>query len=451
MARNSRSKKRTAGSYFLVAMICAFSLSMFSCGKPDFVFAASPDSKKETLFLKSFEDVRNDYISEGKSFLEINLPQKQTNIYKNGELTDSVPIYNIGDPQGWGGIAAGLCKTAAKKELSFSLKENVFLPYTVNYYGNYYLHGTPYSLKGENRYSKHSLGSVQLKKDDAEVVFNKVEKGMAVVVIDRLKDNYQYPKPVSVFPAIAAKSYLVADLDSGYVIAEKNAQTLLPIASLTKLMTAVVISEQVDPARKITIDKTMLLPYGFTKTLAAGVRFSLSQLFGPILQESSNDAAEAASYFLGKKRTIQLMNEKARAILMTNTKFADVHGLSENNVSTAANLFYLARYVANNKPILFDITKGTDVSSKELPVIASSENKNLFINFPDFIGGKTGYILESKYNGVFIFRLPQASGKTRRIAIILLGSPNWMAGYGNLKGNVLKIRAWLLQNYTVSK
>jgi len=62
--------------------------------------------------------------------------------------------------------------------------------------------------------------------------------------------------------------------------------------------------------------------------------------------------------FLGTARTIELMNKKAAAVLMNDTAFCDVHGLSSCNISTAKDIFYLVRYIANNRPILFDITRG---------------------------------------------------------------------------------------------
>jgi len=103
--------------------------------------------------------------------------------------------------------------------------------------------------------------------------------------------------PSTPFPAITAASILVADLDSGHVIAERASATTLPIASLTKLMTTLVISEQINLTQRITITSRMLAPYGATPGLTAGLTYSFGQLLLPALEASSNDAAEAISCF----------------------------------------------------------------------------------------------------------------------------------------------------------
>ena len=132
---------------------------------------------------------------------------------------------------------------------------------------------------------------------------------------------------VKPFPDIAPRAYLVADLDTGEIISEKNPNAKFPIASLTKLMTSTVVFEHVDLAKSITIDEPMLDPYGSSPYLVAGKRFSLAQLLYPMLVESSNDAAQAASCFLGNQATVKMMNEKAGALNMNSTNYVDAHGL----------------------------------------------------------------------------------------------------------------------------
>jgi len=101
--------------------------------------------------------------------------------------------------------------------------------------------------------------------------------------------------------------------------AEENSQTQRPLASVTKLMTAIVVSENIDLRKSVTIQEKMLEPYGDTEMLEIGKKFSIVELFYPLLIESSNDTAEALTYFLGHQGTIKKMNEKAQAILMKDT------------------------------------------------------------------------------------------------------------------------------------
>ncbi|MFH1462134.1 MAG: L,D-transpeptidase family protein [bacterium] len=399
--------------------------------------------RKEPIFLKLFEEKKEELISQRTDFLEINLDKMKVRLYKEGLIVKEVSILAKGDSQDWGGSAVGLYKVVSGNELSFSGITNVYMPYSLRYYGKYYLHGKPYYYWGSPLNSSVSGGCLRLDNEDAKDIYELTEIDLPVLAIDKEKDQYKYPqRRLSELPEVSAQSYLAADLDSGYVFAEKDSQKQLPIASLTKLMTAVVVAENVDLRKHVLVKEEMLEAYGSTEGLEPDQWFRVVELFYPLLIESSNDAAEALSYFLGKEKTIRLMNEKAEAILMEQTEFVDPSGFDPENISTAQDLFYLARYLLNNRSPILEITKGKEVSSfGEVSFdIEKLWNKNVFIEDPTFIGGKTGFIRASKYTAVFIFQFIDKDGTERRIAIILLGSDN-------NETDTQKIYKWLQENY----
>jgi D-alanyl-D-alanine carboxypeptidase (penicillin-binding protein 5/6) len=190
----------------------------------------------------------------------------------------------------------------------------------------------------------------------------------------------------------------------------------------------------------------MLTAYGSTEGLESGKKFRVVELFYPLLIESSNDAAEVLSRFLGRERTIQLMNEKAQSILMKNTHFTDPSGFDLGNISTAKDLFYLARYILNNRPLIFEIGKGKSVQSfgKIQFEIKKLWNKNIFIEDPTFVGGKTGFLPEAGQTALFVFRFLEQEGNERNIVISLLSSEN-------IKRDTQRIYIWLQENYFKSK
>lgn len=399
--------------------------------------------EKTPVFLKLFDETRQGLILSQIDFMEVNLAEMKVKLYKKGFLENEFAILKRGDPQGWGGSAVGLYKVLDGSKLSFSGIANVYMPYALHYYGKYYIHGEPYYSFGDTLDSPVSGGCINLSTEDAQNVFELTELNMPVLVVDKDKDYYDYPKEEpSEFPEISAQSYLVADLDSGQIFAEKNSQEQFPIASLTKLMTAIIVSENVDLRKSILIDEEMLKGYGSTKGLEKGKWFRVVELFYPLLIESSNDAAEALSYFLGRTKTIRLMNEKTKDILMDNTKFVDSSGFDPENVSTARDLFYLARYILNSRPLILEITKGNEVLSfGEIDFnIKDFWNKNIFINDPTFVGGKTGFIKASKNTAVFIFRFSANDGVERNVVIILLESEN-------TEVDAQTIYRWLQENY----
>lgn len=409
--------------------------------------AGKKDAEKP-VYLKDFRVIREGLLQEGASFVEANLAKMNISFYRQGSLEKEIPISAKGDPQGWGGSAAGLYQIISGYKLGYSAIAEVYMPYALNYYGKYYIHGEPYYPGGERRITDITGGCIQLSDEDAKAVYEFTEIGMPVLVIDKENDDYQYSnEKASEFPEVSAKNYLVADLGSGFVFAKKDSRSTTSIASLTKLMTAVVVSEKMDLRRFILVRPEMLNSYGSTTGLEAGKRFGVVELFYPLLIESSNDAAEVLSYFFGKENTIRLMNEKARSILMENTEFASPDGYDPKNISTAEDLFYLARYILNNRPPILEITKGKNVQTFGEVDFKNLDNKNLFFNDQNFVGGKTGYIIASKYTGLFIFKFQTKAGEERKIVIILLGSDGLKEGEKSLEKEVQNILNWLKEDY----
>ncbi len=411
------------------------------------IFSTNLDNvPKNPVYLKIIADIKNDFISENKSFLEINISAKKARLYKETGLIKEVPILKAGDPNGWGGSAVGLYKIISKNKVSFSVISDVYMPHALHYYGKYYIHGEPYYPDGSKLISPISGGCITLNDKDAKALYGLIELNMPVLIIDKENDYYQhFDEKLSDLSAISAKSYLVADLDSSFVFTEKNSKEQLPITSLTKLMTAVVVAENIDLRKPILVKPEMLGANGITQGLEAGKEFRVIDLFYPLLIESSDDAAEVLSYFLGRKKTIEMMNKKSEAILMTNTEFIESGGFSHKNVSTAQDLFQLLRYVYNNRPPLLEIAKGKKVRTfgKVRFEIKNLRNKNIFTDEPNFVGGITGYLPTSKNNGFFIFKFITKDEKIRTIAIVLLDCDD-------NKIDVQKIYKWLQENYSLT-
>lgn len=227
---------------------------------------------------------------------------------------------------------------------------------------------------------------------------------------------------------ISAGSYLAMDLSDNSIILSKNTQKLYPIASITKLMTAVISLENIEKEKTITLTKKMLTPIGFSPCLYAGLEISAENLLKAALIQSSNDAAEALSYFLGKDKFLKLMNQKAKELGMKNTYFVDSTGLNPANRSTAADLAKLIAYIYEKHPEILEITKENDFWLPDAKGwLMKFRNVNNFYPLPNFLGGKTGYLVEAKQTLAAVFQI-----KEKPIAIILLYSNNRQADLFNL-------------------
>lgn len=232
-----------------------------------------------------------------------------------------------------------------------------------------------------------------------------------------VKASSEAIKEIKSFPSISAEAFLVADLKNGTIIKQKNKESVLSIASLTKLMTAAISLEALNQHNLIAItEETIREGYGDYGRLQLGEKITAGELLYPLLLESSNDAAIALAVAYGKENFVKLMNQKAGALDMPNTFFEEPSGISEKNTSTVEDLFSLAQYLYNNKKYILDITKKEEFQFWK--------NNNSFAGDERYLGGKNGYIDVSLDTTLMIFSLPLMESDNRDIAIILLRSQN---------------------------
>jgi D-alanyl-D-alanine endopeptidase (penicillin-binding protein 7) len=238
------------------------------------------------------------------------------------------------------------------------------------------------------------------------------------------------PKPVvnkpspSPKPEVSAQAYLVANLDTGEIYSQFNADRIYPIASLSKLVTALVALHSIEPDRQMTVTESMLeTGYGEAGHLVAGEKFTVSELLYPMLLESSNDAAQVFAENYGYNAFILKMNGFARSLNMNSTSFKDPSGLSSGNSSTARDLFTLAQNLYRTEESLLKMTRqlAYSVSTTTDHGAHLWKTINPFPLDPHFIGGKTGRTNEAKESMVSLFRY-EHDGVTYPVAIIVLRS-----------------------------
>jgi len=228
------------------------------------------------------------------------------------------------------------------------------------------------------------------------------------------------PSPLSV----SAESYIIADAVTGEIILEKNPDTQLPMASVSKIITAIVAKEQIDPRHSVEVTKESYNAYGTEGKLSIGEKVVVSDLYYPLLMESSNDAAEVFANDFGRDAFITLLNKKTIALGMYSTFYEDPSGLSPKNVSTAHDLTKLGIYVYAAYPEILDITR-----VKEYAIYKHLwKNENVFLTYPNFLGGKNGFTNESKKTTLSYFSVffrgddPNSKATERPLILILLRS-----------------------------
>ncbi|MCA1978340.1 MAG: serine hydrolase [Thiobacillus sp.] len=255
-------------------------------------------------------------------------------------------------------------------------------------------------------------------------------------------------------PELSSQSVLVYDQASGQPLLAKNAAMQTPIASITKLMTAMLVIDAGLPYdEKITItsaDRDTLKGTG--SRLAIGASYTRGQLLHLALIASDNRAAHALARTApgGTERFVANMNRMARALGMQNTVYVEPTGLSSNNQSTALDLAKLADYAYQHYPEIRQISSSGSYTLGTQRVVVKKRrhaarvyyrqvafhNTNRLTRMDDWHIGlsKTGFINEAGHCLVM-----QANVAQRDVIIVLLDA----TGNSSRAGDAARIKQWL--------
>ena len=224
-----------------------------------------------------------------------------------------------------------------------------------------------------------------------------------------------------VVPDIRAAAAIIFDPATGQVLYEENSQDKRSIASITKVMTALVyLEDNPDLNQEVTIERSDVFAAS-TTYLKAGDKITAGELLHLLLIPSDNGAARALARTShgGTASFIERMNEKAIELGLQNTSFADPSGLNANNVSSAFDLSHLITFAASDERIASVMRTPTyTVTTNRRQIPIHSTNHILLAGDVEVMGAKTGFISKSGYCLASLLRLPQGNP----IAVVVLGA-----------------------------
>ncbi|MGS1109406.1 D-alanyl-D-alanine endopeptidase [Achromobacter anxifer] len=231
--------------------------------------------------------------------------------------------------------------------------------------------------------------------------------------------------------ALRSSTAYVQDLETSTVIFAKNENVVRPIASISKLMTAVVVVDAnlpMDEMLEITDDDVDGLKHT-TSRLRVGTKLTRGDMLHLALMSSENRAANALGrhYPGGLPAFVAAMNAKAQALGMTSTRFIEPTGLSSDNVSSPHDLARLLR-AASQRPLIHRYSTDTEYDVEVNNRTQTFRNTNLLVRKPDWDikVSKTGYINEA---GECLVMLARING--RDLAIVLLDSQGKLSRIGD--------------------
>ncbi len=214
------------------------------------------------------------------------------------------------------------------------------------------------------------------------------------------------------------------DLDTGEVLWRRRPVQVLPMASLTKIMTALVVVDRTRPGDAVRIPRNLRYEGMAVGLLPKGKRVRLETLLNGLLLVSGNDAAIALAVHVGghERRFTAMMNRRARRWGLECTHFASSHGLEDGNRSCPRDLAVLAR-LAMAEPRIRRIVRRRQVAFR-FPIkggklYLSGHNPLMRLGYPGAVGLKTGY---TDAAGRCFVGVARRDG--RRLGVVLLNSPN---------------------------
>jgi len=233
--------------------------------------------------------------------------------------------------------------------------------------------------------------------------------------------------------------------DKEIVLSEKKADEVIAIASLTKLMTAIIVLENYNLDDLIQISASAVATYGDAGNLQIGEIMTIRDLLYITLIESSNDGAEALAEKMGVSTFVYKMNEKATSLGMNNTWFINPSGLDEENLynfSTVNDLKKMVVYILENHSLIAEILS---LPEKELTshsgISRTIRNTNVLLEESDaYLWGKTGYT--NRANGCLILILNNFSINNNQGYVI-----NIIAGADDKFGEARKLEQWLKESF----
>ena len=226
-------------------------------------------------------------------------------------------------------------------------------------------------------------------------------------------------------PTIGGAEALLADLDSGQAMFAKAPDVRRPIASLTKVMTALIVLERRRLDDIVTVAPDAVFEgddYGATSVLGlrAGERLTVRDLLYALLLQSSNDAAEALAIDVSGsvEAFVRSMNRRAAALGMRDTRFFSPHGLDDRGRSTARDLLRLigAAYDTKGFPTIVATKSRSIPAPSGPPRVVQNRNVLLWL-YPGAIGAKTGLTFGA---GFCVIAVAERQGR-RLVSIVLDG------------------------------
>ena len=364
-----------------------------------------------------FSRVRERFTRQNADFIAIDLNEMVLKVFKDGERVMKAPVKAKGERGSWWETPAGLYKIRAKERDHITSFGGLHMPWSMQFHGNFFIHGWPYFDSGQPVGGDTSAGCIRLSSDVAKRMYGIVELGTPVLVHEKrmTKTDSEYTY-VSQNIDISADHYLAADLNSHQALIQKAQTKRAPMSDVTYLMVALASAEQIGVEENVTA-LTSGTEYSNIKK---GRAYRVYDLYFPLLRSASDGAARSLASFRRPEWFTDAMNGQARALGMSETTFKGVTR-GAGNRATPKDIFALVKYLYNYRSFILSITSGDVDTGVYGPGRIDAMNRNAFHEDDAFLGGIVLDPDGGSGAGVAVFSV-SFGDETRPIAFIVLES-----------------------------
>ncbi|MCX6712979.1 MAG: CapA family protein [Candidatus Vogelbacteria bacterium] len=368
-------------------------------------------------------------------FITADLKEMAVTLYQDGREIKTMPILTIGKSGTAWETPRGSYAIETRERTHFSTIGSVYMPYSMQFNGNYFIHGETYYPGGAPVSATFSGGCIKLKTVDAKAIYDFAPIGTPVFVSGGETADSTAVRPNLALPDIPVEAaYLIADLRTGEVLAERQAVEEKGIGTLSRLMTALVTLDSINFFRETAV-RTNGASLPAATILFPGEKIQIKELLYPLIFGDQGAAAETIAGMIGREEFVKRMNTRASSVSLKNTEFTDPAGKLTGNNSSAEDLFRLARHLYFFKQYLWELSAKPEVRSG----VHRWVNQNGLSGMSGFAGGITGQT-ETGEGGILIQK-----NNGRILILVALDSKNAVGDLKTLsdyvKQNVVSVRA----------
>lgn len=232
------------------------------------------------------------------------------------------------------------------------------------------------------------------------------------IPVPEKKEPHTAEHSVTISQPLTTDTWGIFDLKTGAILDGKNLDEVRPIASVSKLFTALAVMKSAKQNDAFTITASDVNTEGQSGKLHYGEMVTPYTLLFPLLIESSNDAATAIARYLGDEFSTTVTDAR-ESLMLTHTNISEPSGLSSDDTSSVRDLARAFAYIANAHPHILDITRLKMYVALHTGYI----NNNPAVEFDSYIGGKHGYTPDAGKTFVGAFHTSNTD-----LGLVLLGS-----------------------------